>query len=69
MSYFYVIYRYVICEWKSIRPVKINQYDITIFTHDITMGNDIARDAHCEITKGNDISRDIHCDVIMTPNE
>ncbi len=34
--------------------------------YDITMGNDIARDAHCEITMGNDIARDIHCDVTMS---
>ncbi len=41
MAYFYVLYRYVISEWRSIRPVKINQYDITMTTHyDITMGND-----------------------------
>ncbi len=62
----YVIYRYVISEWRSIRPVGINQYYITISTHyDITMGNDDARDAHCEITMGNDNVRDIHCDVTM----
>ncbi len=43
MVYFYVIYS----ERRSIRPVEINQYDITMATHyDITMGNDIARDAH-----------------------
>ncbi len=34
--------------------------------YDITMGNDVARDAHCEITMGNDIARDIHCDVTMS---
>ncbi len=50
MAYFYVVYKYVISEWRSIRPVVINQYDITMATHyDITMGNDVARDAHCEI--------------------
>ncbi len=44
--------------------MEINQYDITMATYyDITMGNDIARDAHCEIT--NDVARDIHCDVKM----
>ncbi len=38
--------------------VEINQYDITMATHyDITMGNDIDRDAYCEITMGNDIDR------------
>ncbi len=62
-----MIYRYVISKWRSIRPVEINQYDITMATHsDITMGNDIARDAHCEITMGNDIARNINCDVTMT---
>ncbi len=34
--------------------------------YDITMGNDIARDAHCYITMGNDIASDIHCDIIMS---
>ncbi len=66
MAYFYMIYRYVISEWRSISPVEINQYDITMATHyDITMGNDIARDAHCEITMGNAVARDIHCDITM----
>ncbi len=62
-----MIYRYVFSDWKSIRPVEINQYDITMATHyDITMGNDVATDAHCEITKGNDVARDIHCDITMS---
>ncbi len=30
------------------------------------MGNDIARDAHCDITTGNDVTRDIHSDVTMS---
>ncbi len=44
--------------------------------YDITMGNDVARDvhcnitmgndAHCNITMGNDIARDIHCGVTMS---
>ncbi len=64
---FYVIYRYVISKWRSIRPVETNQYDITMATHYyITMGNAIARDAHCEIIMGNDIARDIHCDITMS---
>ncbi len=47
--------------------MKINQYGIKMTTHyDITMGNDITRDAHCEITMGNDVARDIHCDVTMS---
>ncbi len=57
----------MISEWRSIRPVEINQYDITVATHyDITMGNDIVRDAHCDITMGNDVAMDIHCDIIMS---
>ncbi len=44
---FDVIYRYVISEWRSFRPMEINQYDITIATHyDITIGNDVARYVH-----------------------
>ncbi len=63
MFCFYVIYRYMFSEWRSIRPMEINQYDITMATHyDITMGIDIARDFHCEITMGNDV----HCDVTMS---
>ncbi len=34
--------------------------------YDITMDNDITRDAHCEITIGNDVARDIHCDITMS---
>ncbi len=33
--------------------------------YDITMGNDVAKDAHCEITMGNDGARD-NCDVTMS---
>ncbi len=66
-AWFYVIYRYVIFEWRSIRPVEINQYDITMATHyDIIMGNDIARDVHCEITMSNDVDRDFHYDITMS---
>ncbi len=65
-----MINRCVISEWRSIRPVEIKQYDITMATHyDITMGNDIigiARDVHCEIRMGNDVARGIHCDVTMS---
>ncbi len=46
-------------EWRSIRPVEFYEYDITL-------GNDIARDARCEITMGNEVARDIHCDVTMS---
>ncbi len=34
--------------------------------YDITMGNDVARGAHCKITIGNDIARYIHCDITMS---
>ncbi len=51
MTHLYMIYRYVFFEWILIRPVKMNQYDITMTTHyDITMDKDVAWDAHCEIT-------------------
>ncbi len=65
---FYVIYSYVFSEWRSIRPVEINQCNITIATHyDITMGKNVARDAaYCEITMGNGVATDIHCDVTMS---
>ncbi len=66
MAYFYVINRYVISEWRSIRPVEINQYDIMATHYDITMGNDVARDAHYKITMGNYFARDIHCDITMS---
>ncbi len=37
-----------------------------VIHYDITMGNDVAMDAHCEITIGNDIAKNIHCDVTMS---
>ncbi len=62
-----MIYRYVISKWRLIRPVEINQYDITMATlYDITIVNDISMNTHCEITIGNDVARDIHCDVKMS---
>ncbi len=52
-----MIYWYVFSKLRSIRPLEINQYDITMAIHyDITMGNDFARDAHCEITMGKDVA-------------
>ncbi len=67
MACLYVIYMYVFSEWRSIRPVEINQNDITMAIHyDIAMGNGIGRDATCEITMGNDVARDIHCGVTMS---
>ncbi len=68
MACFNVTYRYVFfSKWRLIRPVEINQYDIKMATnYDITMGNDVVRDAHYEITVGNDVDRDIHCDVTMS---
>ncbi len=59
-----MIYRYVFSEWRSIRPMQISQYDITMVTHyDIIMAKNIDRDAHFE---GNDMASDIHCDVTMS---
>ncbi len=66
MAYIFVIYWYVISKWRSIRPVEINQYDITMATHyAFTMGNDIARDVHDEITMGNGVVRDSYCDITI----
>ncbi len=57
MAYFYMIYRYVFSKWRSIRPVEINQYDITVATHyDITMSNDIAMCIYYGLTMHNDIA-------------
>ncbi len=36
-----------------------------LILYDIIMGNDFAKDVHCEITMGNDIAQDIYCDVTM----
>ncbi len=67
MFLFNVIYRYVFSECRLIRPVEINQYNITMAPYyDITMGNGIVRDTHCEITMGNYVDRDIHCDVTIS---
>ncbi len=49
MDCFYVIYRYVFSEWTSIKSVKINQYEIII-------GNNVARDIHCDVTMSNSIA-------------
>ncbi len=64
MACFYMIYRYVFSEWRSIRLVEINQFDITMATHyDIIMDNYIAMDAHCEIRISKDVAREIHFDI------
>ncbi len=43
--------------------MEINQYDITMATnYNITMGNDVARDVHCEFT----MSNDVHCDITIS---
>ncbi len=64
MACFYMIYRYVFSEWRSIRLVEINQFDITMATHyDIIMDNYIAMDAHCEIRMSKDVAREIHFDI------
>ncbi len=61
MAWFYVIYKYVISKWRLFRPVAINQYDITMATHyNITMGNDVSRDTHCNI------ATDIYCDITLS---
>ncbi len=47
-----------------LRMLSLSTLLLCFITHyDITMGNDITRDAHCTITMGNDFARDIHCDV------
>ncbi len=70
-------YTGVISEWRSIRPVEINQYDITMVIHyditmgipsnviTITMGNDIARDIHCDVTMSNDVAMCIYHAITM----
>ncbi len=59
-----MIYSYVIS--KSIRPVKINPYDITmVILYDITMGNNIARYVHCDITMINDVAICTHHGITM----
>ncbi len=50
----------------EINQVSRGEYDIEMTTHDIIMGNDIARHAHCEMTMHNDVARDIHCDITMS---
>ncbi len=71
MAGFYVIYRLVFSEYRSIRPVEINQYDITMANHyNITMGNEIARDGvakdiHCNITMSNDVTMYTYHEIIM----
>ncbi len=46
--------------------MEINPYHITKVTYyNTTMGNDVARDAHCEFTMGNHFAMDIHSDVTM----
>ncbi len=57
---------YVFSEWRSIRPVAINQYDITMATlYDITIGN-VVRDTHCEIIMGNIVAMERYGDVTMS---
>ncbi len=38
----------------------------SITHYDITIGNDIARDAHCDITMGNSVARGIHYDITIS---
>ncbi len=63
---FYMIYRYVFPEGRSIRPVEINPYDITMATYcNITMGNDVARDIHYDITMSVDVAMCTYYDITM----
>ncbi len=67
MACFYMIYRYVFSEWRSIRPVDINQYNITMATHyDITMGNDIAMCIYHGITMHNVVAMNLFYYVFST---
>ncbi len=67
MACFYMIYKYVFSECRSIRTGDINQYDTTMATHyTFKMDNDVASDADCEIIMGNDVGRNIDCDVTMS---
>ncbi len=50
------------CAYHFLWRLPLYPLLLCFMTHyDITIGNDIARDAHCNIAKGNDIDRDIHC--------
>ncbi len=69
MASLYVICRHVFSEWRSTRPVEINQYGITMDTHyDITMGNDAAREAHYEIIMSNDVATYTYHGITMHNN-
>ncbi len=54
---YYGLFLCDIQEWRSIRLIEINQYDITMATHyDITMGNNVARHIYCDVTMSNDVA-------------
>ncbi len=58
----FLYYALILCD--------IQACDLWMATHDITMGNDIARDVHCEITMSNDVAMctygiTMHNDVAM----
>ncbi len=73
MAWFHVISIYLIsdgdypCEHYFLWRLSLCALLLCSKTHyDITMGDDVVRDAHCNITMGKDNARDIHCDVIMS---
>ncbi len=46
--------------------LPICTYSNIMTYYDITMGNDVATNAHCNMTMGNSIARDIHCNITMS---
>ncbi len=51
---------YGFSEWRSIRSVEINQYDIKIaIYYDITMDNDVAMCTYHGITMHNDVAMNL----------
>ncbi len=68
MACFYVIYRDVFSEWRSIRQLEINQCNITMATHyDITRVNDVARAIYCDVTMHNDVDMNLFYCVVSAP--
>ncbi len=63
MACFYMIHRYVISKWRSIRPLEIHQWEGTLivtsqwpFIMTSQWVNAVARDIHCDITMSSDIA-------------
>ncbi len=68
---FFFFYMHYFCtisvDWCEIWKLPLCTLLLCFMTHyNITMGNDITRDAHCNITMGNDVARDIYCDTTMS---